>query len=102
MEERSGKRLHALGAAGVLVVTALINLHPFSNYDFFWHLAVGRHVAERGELPTTNLWTFTAPDYPFAATSWLFDLTLWGLWQLGEANAVHLFVVFLVSVTFAL
>lgn len=81
--------LRRLADAAALVVTAVtafvLSLAPVSDVDFFWHLAVGRHIAQTGALPGKNLWSFTAPDHPFAATAWLFD---WCAWQLQAAFGI--------------
>src|SRR5262245_25470051 len=83
-------------------LAAFVALHPFDNPDFFWHLAVGRYVFEHGALPEKNLWSFTTPDHPFAATSWLFDWILFVLWRLGGMAAIHIAIALTASATFAL
>ena len=90
-------------AAGLTAgaVAALLALMPMNDPDLFWHLAVGRYIWAHHRLPSTNLWSFTAPDHPFLASSWLFDLALERLHALGGLLAVHLATAAAVGVAFA-
>ncbi|MBS1152936.1 MAG: hypothetical protein H6Q89_4634, partial [Myxococcaceae bacterium] len=73
-------------AATIAAATAFaLSLAAVSDVDFFWHLAVGRHIAQHHALPGENLWSFTAPAHPFAATAWLFD---WCAYQLHAAFGI--------------
>ena len=73
-------------AATIAAATAfLLSMGAVSDVDFFWHLAVGRFIAQHHALPQKNLWSFTAPDHPFAATAWLFD---WAAYQLDAAFGI--------------
>lgn len=56
--------------------------------DLFWHLAQGRETAA-GHIVRTNLFSYTAPDYPQPYTGWLFDLGLYWCWQIGGAALVQ-------------
>ncbi len=83
---RRERLLAAAAATGCGVFAALLALRPIAEPDLFWHLAVGRYVATEHRLPTTNLWSFTAPDHPFLASSWLFDFLAHGLYGLGGSG----------------
>lgn len=83
------------------MVAALLALLPMNDPDLFWHLAVGRYVTAHHQLPTTNLWSFTAPDHPFLASSWLFDLLLDRLNAMGGLVAVHLVIAGVIGAAFA-
>ncbi|HEY1416579.1 MAG TPA: hypothetical protein VGF41_01705, partial [Myxococcaceae bacterium] len=63
--------------------------------------AVGRYVATQRALPWTNLWSFTAPDHPFLASSWLYDLVVYGAHRLGGIVGVHVVTVLAVAAAFA-
>lgn len=74
---------------GALVAAALVSFRATYEPDLFWHLAQGREMAA-GHLVRTNLFSATHPDLPQPATSWLFDLCAYALWQLGGGAAVQL------------
>ena len=72
----------ALAAAGA------ISFRSTYEADLFWHLAQGREAAA-GHIVRTNLFSYTAPDYPQPYTGWLFDLGLYWCWQIGGAGLVQ-------------
>lgn len=64
---------HLYGAIPLAVVVALIALAPTDPHDFWWHLRIGRIVAEAG-IPRTNMFAWTVPtDQPFVYAAWLSD-----------------------------
>jgi hypothetical protein len=89
------------GALGTAAVAVLLSLVPVAEPDVFWHLAVGRYVATHRALPWTNLWSFTAPDHPFLASSWLYDLVLYGAHALGGIAGVQVATALAVGAAFA-
>jgi hypothetical protein len=89
------------GAIGTATVAVLLSLAPIADPDVFWHLAVGRYIATHRALPWTNLWSFTAPDHPFLASSWLYDLLLYGAHRLGGIAGVHVLTALSVGAAFA-
>src|SRR5258707_1014452 len=91
--------LSLLFAAGVPFV---LTLRPFDEPDLFWHLTVGRYIAEHGEIPRQNLWSFTAPEHPFAATSWLFDWILFRIERWAGVAGIHWTTAAVVAGAFAL
>lgn len=70
------------------IAAGAISFRSTYEADLFWHLAQGREVAS-GHIVRTNLFSYTAPNYPQPYTGWLFDLPLYWLWQLGGAAAVQ-------------
>ncbi len=94
-----GDAVAAALCGGLAFVLALA---PVNDVDFFWHLAVGRHIAEHGALPGKNLWSFTAPDHPFEATAWAFDLSAFLLHRAFGVGGVQLAVAALLAAAFAL
>lgn len=92
-----------VAAAVLLGVLASVGLSFRWTYepDLWWHLAQGREIAA-GNLPRTNLFSFTHPDFPQPSTSWLFDLGAYALWQLGGAVGIQLGQTIVVFLTLAL
>jgi hypothetical protein len=69
---KSGAWLSAIAFA----LVALFAFQRISDMDAGWLLALGRLIA-RGGFPRTNALAWTARDYPWYPTSWLFELTLY-------------------------
>lgn len=68
-----------------LVTMVLLGLRTISTMDLWMHLAAGRHVAEQG-VASVDPFSFGLPDEtPWRQTSWLYDWTVFQLWQLGGA-----------------
>ena len=61
-----------LGA--LLLFAASLALAPVTESDLFFRLAAGREILARHALPSHNLFSFTAPDFPDLDASWLFEV----------------------------
>lgn len=55
----------------IYFVTAWFRLHP----DFGWHLESGRYILAHG-VPTTDIFTYTAANFPWVNHEWLNDIWL--------------------------
>ena len=51
--------------------------------DSYWHVAVGRWIAEHASVPTKDVWSHTVPGIPWTAHEWLSELLMFRIWQLG-------------------
>ena len=80
--------------AGLAVCVALLCLRLVTSGDPFMHLAVGRWIAEHRAVPRANLFMYTAPGYPWADHSWLFELVLYWVQRLAGMVGVQVFVWF--------
>lgn len=68
--------------AAVLVSVALGGLgaaFPSQDPDVWFHLALGRQMAESGGIPATETLCLVSEGHPFINHEWLYDLGLWGL-----------------------
>lgn len=72
-----------------LVCVAMVVLGLPSDNDLGWHLALGREIADTGQVPLVDSFSFTAIQTPWPAHSWLLDLVLYmgfaGLGYFGVA-----------------
>lgn len=69
----------------------LAGLFPFNNADGYGHLALGRQIAELGEVPRVDLFSFWKPTpQPWHNFAWAYDLFSWTLYDAGGANALIL------------
>jgi hypothetical protein len=58
-------------------------LFPIPVLDFWWHLELGKVIAETKSIPATDLFSFTATGKLFIAQNWLGELIYYGLYRLG-------------------
>ena len=49
-------------------------IHPA---DFWWHVRTGQIIAETGQIPTTDLFTFTRSGQPWTNQGWLMQVALY-------------------------
>ena len=57
--------------AGLALAGLHFGLRPLSDNSFLTHLATGRLILERGSVPTTDPYSFTAAGEPWVVQSWL-------------------------------
>ncbi|MGC9042105.1 MAG: hypothetical protein ACP5MJ_21645, partial [Roseiflexus sp.] len=93
---------HLYGAIPLAVVAALIALAPTAPHDFWWHLRIGRIVAEAG-IPRTNVFAWTVPtDQPFVYAAWLGDWLFYQTYLLAGLQGPALVRNLLGTLAFAL
>jgi len=63
-------------------------LFPLPVLDFWWHLEMGKVIAETKSIPVVDLFSFTAAGKPFIAQNWLAELMYYGLYRLGSLPLV--------------
>ncbi len=56
--------------------------------DLFFRLAAGREILARHALPSHNLYSFSAPDFPDLDASWLFEVGAALVFRLGGFSAL--------------
>lgn len=83
----------ALGASALLSLVALFALAPIFAVDFFWHLKLGQLIAEQRAIPRLDMFSAVHPQRPYVQFQWLWELTVYGAYQLGGLLGVRLFQV---------
>lgn len=68
----------------------LIGMRPLYDNSFLTHFATGRVMLERGGVPRTDPYSFTAGGDPWVVQSWLASLVYAGAEDLGGLGAVRL------------
>ncbi|MFA4875418.1 MAG: hypothetical protein WC690_08780, partial [bacterium] len=63
-----------LFAVGVTKVTA---------YDAWWHLTTGWVIANLGEIPRNDIFSYSAFGAPWITYEWLFELIQWLIYEYG-------------------
>ncbi len=85
------RRLHLAAAAVILSIAALTAVladRPILDTDYFWHLRTGALIAETGEVPRVDPYSYSAPGARWVDAHWLFQVGLFQIYQAGghEAN----------------
>src|SRR5512142_1111511 len=99
MAEKS--RVIAIAAVALFIILIPISLQPIYSYDFFWHLATGRWIAEHHALPLTDPFAIASDRTSWINGEWLFQLLLYGAYAIGGIAAVAWQRAALVAVIFA-
>mgnify|MGYP001571044844 CR=1 FL=1 len=70
------------------------------NQDLGRHIKLGEIITQIREVPKTNLFSYTNPDFPFINTHWLFGVLMYGASQTIGLQMVLVLkiIIFLVSV----
>lgn len=79
------RRTTATIALTLAVVLTPAALFPIRSYDFFWHLATGRWIAEHGTLPIMDPFAVASDRVPWINGEWLFQLVIH---YLGSVTAI--------------
>jgi hypothetical protein len=85
--------------AALLSVTANNLLH---DPDTWWHVAIGRQIAETRSFPWTDTFSHTFLGQPWIAKEWLSQLLLFGAFAIGGWPGVALLAVVAIAASFAL
>ena len=86
---------------GLLAVFLIHNFDSIGQ-DIGRHLKTGEIIWQTKEVPKTNLFSFTEPDFPFTNHHWLSEVIFFGIFNLGGFTSLILLKVFLVLITFLL
>lgn len=84
--------------AAVLLVAAILLIAPWQmvDPDALSHLAIGRFIVERGLIPTTDPFTFSAPHTIWSNPEWLGDATWYLLNRAGGERLQQIFKVLVI------
>jgi hypothetical protein len=62
-----------------LALTFLLGAFPLKDTDFWWHLRTGDWIRQTGQVPRTDLYTYTAANHRWIDLHWGFQVALsWG------------------------
>ncbi|NOZ75893.1 MAG: hypothetical protein GXO90_11075 [FCB group bacterium] len=75
----------------------IISYHRLQTGDIWWSLAEGRYIVEHGQLPTTNYFSYSNPDYPWETPQWLFSTLAFFVHQGAGITGLIVFRVIMVE-----
>src|SRR5437870_5798438 len=78
--------------------------HPITplNDDLGRHLLLGKIITETHQVPTTNLLSYTYPNFPYINTSWLTDVIYYYLFVCGGFSLLLIFNTVIAGLAFGL
>lgn len=93
---------HVWLLAGVACIALRALLTPIMPHDFWWHLATGRQIVATGVIPTVDSFSYTRAGEPFYNQSWLAQLGMFGLFELGGPALLVLFQALVLACAYGL
>lgn len=60
-----------------------MTLRPVADPDFWWHLRTGQWMAENGQIPRSDPFSFTLQGHPWVTHEWLTERILFALYRVG-------------------
>jgi hypothetical protein len=90
----AGRRLRVAASAldpkllALLALVVATTLTPLTDGDLWWHLAAGREMCATRAFLRVDPFTISAAGRPWPDVHWLFQLAVWGLWNLGGLTAI--------------
>lgn len=91
-----------LAAIAIFALTAFQAVAPIRSYDFFWHLASGRWIAEHRALPLFDPFAIAAAHIPWINGEWLYQRVLYGGESLCGLHNVSLLNAIFVAALFTI
>jgi tetratricopeptide (TPR) repeat protein len=83
-----------LADAGLIVLflglTFLLGVFPLKDTDIFWHLRTGQIIRQTGQVPSSDLFTYSRPGAPWIDLHWIFQVAVSWLYERGGAAALNL------------
>jgi hypothetical protein len=82
---------HGIVAALALAMVAMLTVKAIPAYDLYWQLKTGQVIAQTRQVPTTDLFSYTAAGDPWYVQEWGCEALFYGLWQtFGKESLVAL------------
>ena len=75
LAERLSARTLLLG--GVMIVILALFIGVEQDPDFWWHLRIGHWMLQNGQLPSTDIFTFTAVGHQWIDHEYLTEILMW-------------------------
>lgn len=86
--------LDRLIAAAVMLAAFAIGSFPGPDSDYWWHLAVGRYMAQARSWPSPDPFSFSASGQTWTVHEWLIELVMYGLYSaFGHGGPRALFAI---------
>lgn len=77
------------------------SLTPIRSYDYFWHLATGRWIAEHRDLPRLDPFAVASDREHWINGEWLFQIGLYGAYRIAGHQGISILRAVFVALLFA-
>jgi hypothetical protein len=90
------------GLLALAPIALRVLMMPIPPHDFWWHMAQGRLLAQSGQVPQFDVFSWTRPGAPFYNQSWLSQGIFYALHQLGGVALLLFVQALLITLSYAL
>ena len=73
------------------IIIFCLSLKPVFDPDFGWHLGTGRFIVTRHQIPQTDIFSFSLPNHPYIAHSWLTDVIIFSIYSITKLWGTSIF-----------
>lgn len=93
---------HIWVAAALILLMLRPLLTAIPPNDFWWHMATGRAIVQTGAIPQLDTFSFTRAGEPFFNQSWLAQVLLFTLYQLGGIELIFIVQALVIGLAYGL
>lgn len=85
----------------IALFLGLLTFQVIVDPDYYWHVITGQYIWQHG-LPANDIFSWTASGKPWVLHEWLFEVALYGAWELlGGETGTRILVALLATGTLA-
>lgn len=71
-----------------MTITLALFISAEQDPDFWWHLRIGQWMVDHGQLPSTDIFTFTVPNHVWTDHEYLTEVLIWRVYSAAGLAAV--------------
>lgn len=101
MSAASPRRFGAVLFFATFLLFVVLGFTPIRSYDYFWHLATGRWIAEHGALPYADPFAVASDRIEWINGSWLFQWLSYVVFEAGGHQLVNVVRIAAVAAAFS-
>lgn len=73
-----------------------------NSFDIFWHIMAGNHMIGSSSIISTNVFSWTHPEYPWVPTYWLFEVLVSFIYGFAGFSGLVVFKCLIIALTLTL
>lgn len=81
----------------LFVLITLLGFQPHNDPDFGWHYRTGEYILKNHRVPQQDIFSFSLPNHPYIAYSWLTDIFVYKTFNLFGHSGLILFYASIIS-----
>jgi len=87
----------AMLASGLVTVVFIMTRRSIADPDIWWHLRNAEYLFKFGQLPRSDLYSFTVSGHPWMNHEWLAEIPYYLVWQAWGLTGIRTLVFLLVE-----